>query len=165
MSVASTSVVSTLRSRTTNITGFRTMCRGESLTNDSWIARTTIGRSKSGRFFGVISEHPPCHHRQVLDDGAERERRKEGEGADNEDHTNEQRDEQRAGDRKSAGARGRDLLARQKSAERDHRYEEREAAEEHRRAEHRVVEVRGAREPRERAAVVAGGRRVRVQNL
>ncbi len=88
---------------TTNITGFRTMWRGSSLTNASRIARRTIGGSNSGRLrAGALpddawrlggrkvgmsswSEQLPGAHQQVLDDRAERERREEGERADDQD--------------------------------------------------------------------------------
>ena len=50
----STTVVNALPTRTTNMTGFRTMCMGASLTNESLIARRTIGGSKSGRLVTAI---------------------------------------------------------------------------------------------------------------
>ena len=49
-----TSVVSTLPTSTTNITGFRTMCRGSSFRNESRIARRTIGGSNRGRLVVAI---------------------------------------------------------------------------------------------------------------
>ena len=67
----STTVVNTLPTRTTNITGFRTMCRGASLTNDSLIARRTIIGSKSGRLVAAILEESPCLHEQMFHDRAQ----------------------------------------------------------------------------------------------
>src|SRR5262245_64884083 len=94
-----TSVVSTLPTSTTNITGFRSMCFGFSLTNASLMARRTIGGSKSGRFLRLdISEHLAAQHREVLDERPERERREESQGADDEDHADEENHEEWTGD-------------------------------------------------------------------
>src|SRR5664280_2285330 len=50
----------------------------------------------------LISEHLACGHLELLDDGAQRERREEGECTDDHDHADEQRDPDRAGRRECA---------------------------------------------------------------
>src|SRR5512135_197369 len=131
MSPNSTSVVTTLPIRTTNITGFRTMRRRFTVfANASRMARLTIGGSNSGRFVSAISEQPPRLHQEVLDEGPERQHRKEGERADDEDHRNEQHHEQGRGHRERAGRLDHDLLLRQESREREQRHLHREPADE-----------------------------------
>ncbi len=60
MSRSRISVVSTAPTRTTNITGFRTMWRGSSLESASQSARRTIGGWKSGCFAVVTEPLPPA---------------------------------------------------------------------------------------------------------
>ena len=120
MSRTSSTVVSTVTTSSTNITGFFTSVRGSSLTKAWPIAGSTIAGSSSVvagmrlRSFEVSmvrlrrsgSEHGAGEHREMLDDRAERERGEEGQPADDQDHADQQADEQRAGGREGA-ARGR----------------------------------------------------------
>ena len=66
---------------------------------------------------------------------------------------------------KVPAVRGDCLLLGQEAGQRQHRDDHREAAEQHREPEHRVVEEVVAGEPGERAAVVAGGRGEGVEDL
>src|SRR5580704_2588272 len=97
-----TSVVSTLPIMTTNMTGFRTRCAGLSLTNESRIARLTIGGSKRG-----LEEYAMLHQ-EVLDDRAERKRREERQRGDDDDDAEEQDDEEWRRHRERPGCLGGD---------------------------------------------------------
>src|SRR5436305_5566665 len=77
-------VVRKLPTYTTNITGLHSISRGSSLRNESSIARRTILGSKREVFCLDISVSSG-QHLQVLDNGAERQRREEGQGADQPD--------------------------------------------------------------------------------
>src|SRR6266567_8073851 len=108
-------VVSAATISTTNITGFLIISRGSSLTKDARIAGTTILGSSiaetEARFCSFMvsmdvtpnnqkavdqntwrSEHLAGVHREMLDDGAERECREESEAADDQDHADDQAD-------------------------------------------------------------------------
>ena len=104
------------------------------------------------------------HQLQVLDDGAERERREEGECADEHDDADEQPDEQRPyGWGRCPRPPGHELLPDEGAGEREHRDESsRSGRSEHHQAEERVVEGRVGVEAGERAAVVVA-RRVRTR--
>ena len=71
-------------------------------------------------------------HREMLDDGPERERGEEGEAADDQDHADQQADEQAAGGRERAGRGGNALLLRERAGNRHGRDDHEEAADEHR---------------------------------
>src|SRR6476660_3731701 len=103
ISRSSTTVVNTLPTSTTNMTGFRTMWAGASLTNESRIARRTMGGSNSGRLVRAILEEPPALHEQVFHDRTERPGREEGQRAHDQDHADQQNDEQRRCHRECAG--------------------------------------------------------------
>src|SRR5262245_19848183 len=78
-------VVRTLPTRTTNMTGLRSWTRGSSLRSDSMTAPRTIAGSKSGRALADADMRVPSRsggEQQVLDDRAERQRRDEGQSAD-----------------------------------------------------------------------------------
>src|SRR5262249_38888879 len=93
---------------TTNITGFFIILRGSSLAKAEPIAGHTIfgsvnevtGIRLRKREVSIAatprSEKLPGHHGELLDDWAKRERREEGETADDEDHADQQADEQTA---------------------------------------------------------------------
>ena len=101
----------------------------------------------------------------MLDDRAERQRREEGEAAHDQDDADHEADEQRAVGRKGAGRGRNDLLGRQRTRDGDHRHDHQEAADEHREADGRVVEERVRTDPGERRAVVAGRRRIGIEDL
>ena len=118
-------VVSAVTISSTNMTGFLISVRGSSLTKAEPIAGTTIFGSSSAetgmrlRSFEVSMEVTPDQirserraggHREMLDDGSERERREEGEAADDQDHADDQADEQPARGRERAGRRRDRLL-------------------------------------------------------
>src|SRR6202158_4187279 len=113
-------VVSAATTSTTNITGLLIMTLGSSLTKAEPIAGITIFGSNIAdtgiRLFILTtsmdvtpnerSEQGIGVHREVLDDGAERKRREEGETADDQDHADDQADEQAACGRKRPGRCG-----------------------------------------------------------
>src|SRR5580704_12982570 len=110
-------VVSAVTISSTNITGFFISVRGLSLTNAEPIAgRTVFGSSSADtgmllRRVEVSIDATPglirrekCTgvDRELLDDRAERERREEGEAADDHDHADNQAYEQAAAGREGA---------------------------------------------------------------
>ncbi len=108
-------VVSAATTSTTNITGFLIISRGSSFAKAEPIAGMTIfgsSMAETGTRFcsfnvsmdvtpKVRSEQGAGGHREVLDDRAERERREEGEAADDQDHADDEADEQSAGGRQA----------------------------------------------------------------
>ena len=104
-------------------------------------------------------------HREMLDDRSERERREEGQAADDQDHADDQADEQAAGGRERAGRWRNRFLLRERAGDRHGRDDHPEAADEHRDGAGDVVEERVAGEAREGRAVVAGLRGVGVEHL
>src|SRR5689334_2959102 len=126
-------VVSRATISTTNITGFFIINLGSSLTKESRIAGITIFGSSMvatgirllGLWTGSMdvtpknrSEYVSGGHREVLDDGSERERREEGEAADDQDHADDETDEQTAGGRERPHRRRDRFLLRQRSGDR-----------------------------------------------
>src|SRR6201994_2940179 len=132
-------VVSAATISTTNITGFLIIARGSSLTKDARIAGLRIFGShiadiderfcsfmlsmevtpKSEEVAGIASE--------MLDDGAERERREEGEAADDQDDADDEADEQATRGRERAH-RWRDrLLLRERACDSHRRHDHEEA--------------------------------------
>ena len=100
----------------------------------------------------------------MLDDRPKRERRKKRQRADDQDHAHEQPDEQRRGHRKRARRLRRDFFSARKPP----------SASIGTIIAKRPISVSGptsccssrsARQPGERAAVVAGGRRERIEDL
>ena len=111
-------MVSAVTTSSTNITGFFTSVRGSTLTKAEPMAGTTIFGSNSAdtgmrlrRVAGSIEVTPSLIgreegagiDRELLDDRAERERREEGEAADDDDHADNEADEQATGGREGAG--------------------------------------------------------------
>src|SRR3954447_14307463 len=108
MSRTRMTVVSTLTTSSTNITGFFISTRGSSLTTAAPIAGMTILASNSAETGClracedsidvtprlVRREQSSGGHREMLDDRAERERGEERQSADDEDHADQQADEQ-----------------------------------------------------------------------
>src|SRR6202047_374780 len=172
-------VVSAATTSTTNITGLLIMILGSSLAKAEPIAGITIFGSsiaetgirlfilttsmdvtpneRSEQGVGVASE--------VLDDRAERERREEGETADDQDHADDQADEQAARGRQRAGRRRDRLLARQRTRDRHGRHDHEEAADEHRDSPGDVIERGVAGEAGEGRAIIAGLRGVGIKDL
>ena len=89
------------------MTGLRAWTRGSSLRKLSTIAGRTMAGSNSGRLaarlaalgravrWGLESASMRSYRDEVLDDGAERQCREEGEAADDDDHADDEADEQR----------------------------------------------------------------------
>src|SRR5262245_49943467 len=107
-------VVSTVTTSSTNMTGFFISTRGSSLTKAEPIAGTTILGSISaetgmrlrimevsmdGDSRSIGCEQSSGGHREMLDDRSECERREEGQPADDHDHAHHQADKQAAGGR------------------------------------------------------------------
>src|ERR1700748_1280369 len=133
-------VVNAATISTTNITGFFIISRGSSLANDAAIAGLRIFGSSivdiDVRFCSLRvsmevapkarSEQVVGGHREVLDNRAERQRREEGETADDQDDAHHEADEQAAGGRECAG-RGRNrLLAGKRARDRHRRHDHEE---------------------------------------
>ena len=110
-------MVSAVTTSSTKITGFLTSVRGSSLTKAWPIAGTTISgsssvvtgiRLRSLEVSMVVtpnesrSEELAGEHREMLDDGAERERGEECQTADDQDDADQQADEQAARGRERA---------------------------------------------------------------
>src|ERR1700730_5560940 len=172
-------VVSAATTSTTNITGFLTINRGSSFVRAEPIAGKTILGSiiaETGtRFCSFMtsmdvtpndrSEQIAGRHRQRLDDRPERERREEGETADDQDYADDQADEQAARRRQGAGRRRNRLLAGERTRHRHRRNDHEEAADKHRTRQREIIEEGVAAKTREGRTVVAGRRGVGIQHL
>ena len=165
-------VVITAPISTTNITGLRAMVRGSSLTKlwpiagSSSSGSVTLLRRRLGLVRGCdVPYQSRRNELEVLENRSERDGGEERERGDDQDRADQQRDEQRSVGGERSGARGHDLLLHEVAGHRHHRDEEEVATHPHGAGEHEVVEVGVAGEARERAAVVAGRRRERVENL
>src|ERR1019366_6576368 len=101
----SNTVVITLPTSTTNMTGLPIMWRGSSLIMESTIARRTILPCQTAFDFDLslamseTSECLACRHQQVLKDWSQAERREKCQRADNYDHANQKHSEQRRSNR------------------------------------------------------------------
>src|SRR6478609_6896633 len=159
-------VVRTEPTPTTNITGFFIRVRGLSLMMLSPIARFRISGSTSLRFSSVIRMAPDSvEDLELLDDGAESERRQEGEGTDDHDHADHQDHEQRSVGRERPRRRRDALLAHERTGQRERRDDQEEASEQHGDGEGAVHPRGVGREPGERRSVVVARRRERVEQL
>src|SRR5438132_12286515 len=113
-------VVSAATTSRTNVTELLIISLGSRLTNAEPMAGiTTLGSSIAEaftcccNFMASMDVTPKCVrseqgagiHREVLDDGSERQRREEGEAADDQDHADDQADEQPTRRRQRAGRR------------------------------------------------------------
>ena len=106
-SCTSRTVVSTLPTSTTNITGFCAIVRGCSLrerVDDRARGRCADPRSIALRVRARHQNTCPLRHQQVLDDRAEAEGREERQRADDHDDADQQRREQRRRHRERARA-------------------------------------------------------------
>src|SRR5438445_12850 len=130
---------------TTNITGFLIISRGSSLTKADLIAGTRIPGSSivdAVTFFCSFmdsmevtpkrnrSEQGIGVHREVLDHRPKRQRREEGETADDQDHADDEAHEQAAGGRERAGRWRNRLLRRERARDRHRRHDHEEATDE-----------------------------------
>src|SRR5215472_1892780 len=171
-------VVMTEPTSTTNMTGLRACQRGSSFLKLSPMAGTMMSRSHmlECRRRRYCSERPCCsmatsvgqlagRQLEVLEKWAQRERRKERQGADDEDHADQQASEQRSIGGERAPARRHDLLAGQRASQRQQRDHEQEASDPHVGSAHRVVVDGVPGQAGESAAVVAELRGERVQDL
>src|SRR5579872_6655586 len=166
-------VVSTLPISTTNITGFRTCCRGSRRRKASRIATrqiiacwcaarcavSTLMLSVSSLKGGAGGEQ------QVLDDRAERQHRQEAQRPQDDDHGHQPQHKLHRVGGQCPRARGHDFLRGQGSRDREHRDNLPEPPQPHHDRADVVVERGVAVHPRERAAVVVAHRRKRVENL
>src|SRR5712671_4833949 len=140
-------VVSAVTTSSTNITGFVIRVRGLSLTKAEPIAGSTIlgsSRAETGiRLRNVVvsievsprsnrSEQRVAGHREMLDDGSERERREECQSADDHDHAHDQADKQAAGGREGSGGRRNGFLGGERAGDRHGWNDHPEPADEHR---------------------------------
>src|SRR5262249_51344475 len=131
-------VVRIVTTSSTNITGFFISLRGSSLAKADPMAGSTIFASSSAeagvrlRMFAVSMEATPISvrreggagdHRQMLDDGSERERREERQAADDDDHADDQADEQRARGRERAKRRRHRFLGGERAGDRHSRHD------------------------------------------
>src|SRR3989440_3114633 len=177
-------VVTTLPISTTNITGFLTCTRGSSFLNDSGIAARMILGSQIEtaplrRVFHCLTsnvsgcvlvlvfilEGPPCLHEQLLDNWSQRVRREVSERADDQDHANQERHEERPRCGEGPQAGGHDSLLDERAGEGQDGDDFGEASDQHDHSQRPVVEGRVPSETRESGAVVAVGRGVGVQDL
>src|SRR6185295_14645783 len=164
----------------TNITGFLMSVRGSSLTNAEPIAGTMMPRSNNAdtgiclRSVEVSIRMAPTlvrreggtgSHREMLDDGSERQRREESKAADDENHADDQADEQTARGRERAGGRGHGFLRRERTGDGQRRDDHPETPNQHRNATGDVIEQRVAGETCERRAVVTGLGGVGIKHL
>src|ERR1700728_5024000 len=148
-------VVSAVTISSTNITGFLISVRGLSLAKDETIAGITILGSSSAdtgmvlRWAEVSIEVTPgligreqCAgvHRELLDDRAERQRRKEGETANNHDHSDDKADEKAAGRRKGTDRCRNQFLLGQRAGDDHGRDDHPETADAHRDRAGEIVE-------------------------
>src|SRR6202167_2139196 len=173
-------VVSAATTSTTNITGFLIISRGSSLTKADAIAGKTIFGSSIAdtgtRFCSFMvsmdgtpkedrSEQGVGVHCEMLDDRSERQRREEGETADDQDHADHEADEQATGGRQRASGGRNRLLARERACQRHRRHDHEEAADEHRARQGQVEEEGVAGEAGERRAVIARRRGIGIERL
>src|SRR5579875_968913 len=140
----SKTVVMTLPTSTTNMTGLPIMWRGSSLRSASRAARRTILPSQTARLellpaISIASECLACCQQQVLQDRPQAQRREEGQRTDDDDHTDQKRGEQRGRDRKSAQGWRHIFLLRQIARDGEHGNDHEEASEQHIEAKADVV--------------------------
>src|SRR5208282_1678336 len=141
MSRAHSMLVTTAPTSTTNMTGFFTIFRGSSLTNESRTARRRMPGSVSAlaRECDVLlmksSENLPRVHQQMLENRSQAQRREKRERAHDQDGGDQQRGEQRPGDPESAQRFRGDLFPGQISRNGEHRDGHEKSAEQHGHAE------------------------------
>src|SRR5579863_3467462 len=179
-------VVITAPTSTTNMTGFFIMVRGFSLTNESPMARLTIGGSKSGRargaFLGIkevtssaveggvivvaiLAPEPALMHQEMFHYRAERKRREERQSTYNHHHPHQQHDKQRPVRGESPGRNRHLLLLCQVPGRRQQRNQHQEPPAQHG-DPNRGVKERSVRiNARQRAAVIPDAAGVGIKHL
>src|SRR5712671_2485124 len=173
-------VVTAATISTTNITGFLIISHGSSLTKADLIAGSRIFGSSNVEavtFFCSFmasmdvtpkrdrSEQGIGVHREVLDDRPKRQRREEGETADDQDYADDESHEQTAGGRERTHRGGMHFLRGQRARYRHGRHDHEEATDKHRYPAGDVVEWDVAGEAGESRAIIAGLRGVGIQHL
>src|SRR5271170_2421888 len=159
-------LVSTLPTKTTNITGFFSCRRGSSLRTLSSSAVPSSRRSNSVR---VRPEVPAIsvrlQHLQLLDYRAERQRRHEIQRA-NQQHGTDQHDNEHQRVRgQSAGAGRHGLLLREAPGDSEHRHQQPVTRQPHRDAERDIIKRSVDIQPGEGAAIVIASRGEGIKNL
>src|SRR3984893_5914123 len=170
-----TIVVITDRILTTNMTGLRAIRRGSSFLKLSPMAGIKIERSvrllrplrrwRSWIFSFIFLVEVAGSQLELLEDGAQCEGREEREGADDQDHADEEADEQRPVRGKRAGADRHDFLAGESTRKCEDGDDLEEATDPHGRREGGVVVDRVAGQAGEGTTVVRGCGREAVQDL
>src|SRR5450759_4051680 len=167
----SNTVVITLPTSTTNITGLPIMWRGSNFSRESTIARRTILPCHTAFDFDLFlamfeaSERLTCRHQQVLKDWSQAERREKCQRADDQNHADQKHGEQRRSNRKRSQRRRNIFLLRQIAGDRQHRDHHQETPDQHGEADGRVVPERVGIQSAEGRAVVAGPGNKCVQHL
>src|SRR6266446_765686 len=121
----SNTLVTTLPTSTTNMTGLPIILRGCSFTSESQIARCTIFMSQIALPFAIIPQKRPSKslaglHQQVLKDRTQAQCREERQRSHNHDHAYQQYTEQRCGHGKRAQRRRNIFFLRQVPGNRQH---------------------------------------------
>src|ERR1039458_7477593 len=164
-------VVITLPTSTTNITGLPIMWRGSSFRKESTIARRTILPCQTAFDFDFslamleASERLACCHQQVLKDWSQAERREKGQCADDQDHADQKHGEQRCSHRKRPQRLRNIFFLRQIAGDSQHGNDHEEPAKQHVEPDGRVVPERVGAEPAKGGAVIAGPGNKCVQHL
>src|SRR6201993_781381 len=126
MSLNSSTVVMTLPTSTTNMTGLRIIVRGFSLRTESTSAWRTIFASHNDFDLPCVAamvfllESLSRVHEQVFKNRPQAQRREKCQSTYNDDHAHQECSEQRGRYRKCAGRRRNRLLSRQTSSHREH---------------------------------------------
>src|ERR1700716_769059 len=160
---------------TQNMTGLRAIRRGSSFLKLSPMAGIKIERSvrllrplrrwRSWIFSFISLVEVAGSQLKLLEDGSQREGRKEGECADDEDHADEKADEQGPVGGKRAGAGRHHFLSGERTRQGEDGDDLEEAADPHRGSPRGVVVEGVARQARKRASVVCGRRRELIEDL
>src|ERR1700690_454843 len=132
-------VVTTLPTSTTNMTGFFIMVRGSSLTTASTSARRMIFASHKLLFFfsamsylrNSASEGFPCHHQQVFQHGPQTESREKCQRSYDHNHRYQQQGKQGRGYWERACRRGHRFLLRQVAGNGQHGNNHEESSHQH----------------------------------
>src|ERR1700730_13079033 len=163
------------------MTGLRIRIRGSSLRNEPPIAGTIIAGSnrertpRRGLTLSFITFVPKFRlqrskkvtgvHGEMFLDRAESQGGKEGQAADDQDHSDQKTYEKPAIGREGSSRGRHDLLARERTCDGKHRDGEHEAADPHGEAERRIPERRGGGKAREGATIVARGGNISIKRL
>src|SRR5436190_10406145 len=188
-SLITKTVVSAAPTSTTNITGFFATIRGFSLMNESLVARLRISGSNRGRartplemscapsvlvstlgspggaIAVAMSKHLSVQHLEMFNNRAQRKRREVCEGANNDNGSHEQDDEQRTVGRQSPAGHRNQFFRCETSGNRQRGNNEEESRDEHVNTDSQVVPGRIGIDPRKGTAVITRAAGIRVHNL